>query len=155
MNIYPTTLSSHLIQTTASTDFRPPLSSLVYPLQSDLEDTFCNSLFLLFEAIDHEGVVAGFEVSLDSGSSWHPTKRSLVDADHLIKNQIHLPTPHVSSKLTYWSYSTAQFHTPCQDVVVNFRAIDDSLNLEPVHTVLLSPRRSNPISEKSKSKQDL
>jgi len=105
MGVQPATLQSGLIPATASTDTTPPTSIITSPtagatLQAGVATTITGS------ATDAGGgVVAGVEVSLDGGNTWHP-----------------------GTGRASWSYTGVP--TAVGNVTIRSRAVDDSGNLE-------------------------
>lgn len=105
MGVQPSTLQSGLALATASTDTAPPRSSITSPtagatLQAGVATTVTGT------ATDSGGgVVAGVEVSLDGGSTWHP-----------------------ATGRGSWSYTGVP--TTVGNVSIQSRAVDDSGNLE-------------------------
>jgi hypothetical protein len=105
MGVQPATLQSGLIPATASTDTTPPTSIITSPaagatLQLGVATTITGT------ATDAGGgVVAGVEVSLDGGNTWHP-----------------------AAGRGSWSYTGVP--TTAGNVAIRSRAVDDSGNLE-------------------------
>ena len=104
MGVQPATIQPDLVPATASTDETPPTSSTSPPAAgstvSEGEATVQGT------ASDVGGVVAGVEVSVDGGASWHP-----------------------ATGTETWSYTWSVPDTP-GEVTILSRAVDDSVNLE-------------------------
>ena len=72
MGVQPTTLESGLVAATASTDTSPPASTITSPAANS---TITNGSAVTVSGTATDsggGVVAGVEVSTDSGKTWHP-----------------------------------------------------------------------------------
>ena len=113
MGVQPGSLSSWLIAAAQSTDHEKPVSTITSP--------YIESLFGLSNTVSGiatdtgGGVVAGVEVSVDGGATWHPAFTNYDAATHI----------------TNWDYiwdGTLGTYT------VLSRAVDDSLNLETPHS---------------------
>ena len=105
MGVQPATLQSGLLLASASTDNTPPVSTIVSPTSGTTVAT-SSTVTISGTATDSGGgAVAGVEISVDGGSTWHPTNGR-----------------------SSWSYTW----TPTQigSVTVQSRAVDDSGNLE-------------------------
>ena len=63
MDVQPANLQPDLVRATASTDATPPQSTVESP-----ED----GATVTGSATDRGGVVAGIDVSVDNGATWHP-----------------------------------------------------------------------------------
>jgi hypothetical protein len=72
MGAQPTTLQPGLVLATASTDATPPTSSISSPANGGSVVVNTTSTISGTAADTGGGVVAGVEVSTDSGASWHP-----------------------------------------------------------------------------------
>jgi hypothetical protein len=71
MGVQPTTLQSGLIAASASTDATPPSSTIVSPANGS--SVALGAITISGTATDAGGgVVAGVEVSVDGGTTWHP-----------------------------------------------------------------------------------
>ncbi len=103
MGIQPETLQDDLVPATASTDFEPPNSTIHAPADGTILPQ--QVLTIKGEAVDRGGVVAGVEVSVDSGHTWHP-----------------------ADGREAWSYQWLPEETG--SVTILSRAVDDSGNLE-------------------------
>lgn len=104
MGIQPSTLQDDLVPASASTDSDPPNSTIQVP--SDGASLSQEELIVRGGAVDEGGgVVAGVEVSVDNGGTWHP-----------------------ADGREAWSYRW----TPAKPgrVTIFSRAVDDSGNLE-------------------------
>ena len=103
MNVQPQTLQEDLTPASASTDEQPPTSTVLVP--ADGATLPLETLVISGTAQDTNSQVAGIEVSVDNGLSWHP-----------------------ASGCETWSYEWL----PTQPGVVMIlsRAVDDSGNLE-------------------------
>jgi hypothetical protein len=104
MGVQPTTLQGSLTTATASTDSTPPSSTIVSPANGS--SAALGSILINGTATDTGGgVVAGVEVSVDGGATWHPA----------------------TGRAT-WSY----LWTPTTETsfTIKSRAVDDSGNLE-------------------------
>ena len=105
MGVQPATLQSGLVPASASTDRTPPTSAITSPASGSTVSTG-NAVTISGTASDGGGgVVAGVEISVDGGSTWHP-----------------------ANGRASWSYTW----TPTQigTTTVKSRAVDDSGNLE-------------------------
>jgi VCBS repeat-containing protein len=101
MGVQPATLQSGLITGAPSTDHTAPTSVFNSPASANAGD----SVTISGTASDVGGVIAGVEISTDSGASWHP-----VTGD---ETWTYSWTPQVAGTYTILS-----------------RAVDDSINLE-------------------------
>ncbi len=103
MEVQPQTLQDNLIPASTSTDEQPPTSTVHLP--ADGATPPLETLVIRGTAQDTDGQVAGVEVSVDNGLSWHP-----------------------ANGCETWSYEWR----PTQPGVVTIlsRAVDDSGNLE-------------------------
>ena len=110
MGAQPATLSTSLIAATMSTDTTPPTVTVTSPAAGTTVPNGTR-VTLAGTAADVGGVVAGVEVSTDSGASWHPATGTAT-----------------------WSYTYFQHGVGAQSVRV--RAIDDSLNRPATPTIL-------------------
>jgi hypothetical protein len=122
MNLQPASLQSGLVAATASTDTVPPTSTITYPTSSTFVQVGVPITITGTASDAGGGVVAGVEVSVDGGVSWHPAVGR-----------------------TSWSYTwTPAVSGP---TVIKSRATDDSLNLEtPSAGVSVTVSRSNFLS---------
>ena len=103
MGVQPQTLQEDLTPASASTDERPPTSTIHLP--ADGTTLFLGTLVISGTAQDADGQVAAVEVSVDNGVSWHP-----------------------ASGRETWSYEWLP--TQPGAVTILSRAVDDSGNLE-------------------------
>lgn len=106
MGVQPASRQAGLVAASASTDFLPPVSTVVSPA-ADAELPIGTGVTLMGTATDAGGGrVAAVEVSIDGGASWHPALGR-----------------------ESWTYS----FVPQQvgSINVKVRAIDDSGNIEP------------------------
>ena len=104
MGIQPSTLQDDLIPASASTDSDPPNSTIHVPADGAILSQ--EALIVSGRAVDEGGgVVAGVEVSVDNGGTWHPADGREV-----------------------WSYQWLPEETG--SVTILSRAVDDSGNLE-------------------------
>ena len=103
MDVQPQTLQEDLAPASASTDEQPPTSTVHLP--ADGATLPLETLIISGTAQDTDGQVAGVEVSVDNGLSWHP-----------------------ANGCETWSYEWL----PAQPgtVTILSRAVDDSGNLE-------------------------
>jgi hypothetical protein len=105
MGVQPATLQGGLILAAASTDTTPPVSMIVSPPSGSTVSTG-TAITISGTATDGGGgVVAGIEVSLDNGNTWHP-----------------------ANGRGSWTYTWTP--TITGSVTVQSRAVDDSGNLE-------------------------
>jgi Domain of unknown function (DUF4082)/Bacterial Ig domain/Carboxypeptidase regulatory-like domain len=113
MGVQPATILSGLRAATKSTDTVPPHSTILSPAVGANVSTG-GSITVSGNASDTGGVVAGVEVSSDSGTTWHPaTGRST------------------------WTYSWTP--TTVGSITLLSRAVDDTGNLEtPTDGVIVS-----------------
>ena len=72
MGVQPKTLVSDLVRAEASTDQPPPTSSIIEP--ADGATVALGPVQIAGTAEDQDGCVAGVEVSVDGGATWHPTE---------------------------------------------------------------------------------
>ena len=103
MDVQPQTLQEDLTPASASTDDHPPTSTVLAP--TDGATPPLETLIISGTAQDTEGQVAGVEVSVDNGLSWHP-----------------------ANGCETWSYEWLP--TEPGTVTILSRAVDDSGNLE-------------------------
>jgi hypothetical protein len=104
MGVQPQTLMSGLVAASASTDTTAPTSKITSPLAGASIPNGTN-LTVSGTATDVGGVVAGVEVSIDGGTTWHP-----------------------ATGTTSWTY-TGVVHGSATLSILS-RATDDSLNTE-------------------------
>ncbi|WP_425956184.1 N,N-dimethylformamidase beta subunit family domain-containing protein [Xylanimonas sp. McL0601] len=109
MGAQPVTPASGLVVTTASTDHTGPAVTVTSP-KPGAEVANGSLLTVSGTATDSGGAVAGVEVSLDGGASWHP-----------------------ADGRASWSFTGLQHGVGTTEVQV--RATDDSANIGPVATV--------------------
>ena len=121
MGVQPETLMKGLVPATASTDHTPPTSVITSPI-AGATIAAGSPITIKGTAQDQGGgVVAGVEVSVDGGLTWHP-----------------------ATGTTSWSYtftprSSGQF-------TIMSRAMDDSLNIEkPGPEVTVNPPQAGGI----------
>jgi hypothetical protein len=118
MGVQPATLQGGVVPASASTDTTPPTSTIVNPA-SNSNVTAGTPVTVSGTASDAGGgVVAGVEVSVDGGTTWHP-----------------------ATGRASWTYNW----TPpvAGQVTIKSRAVDDSGNLQSVSsisTVTVTPR---------------
>jgi hypothetical protein len=112
MGIQPATLQGGLVPASASTDTTPPSSNITSPPSNVTVGTAVSVSGTASDA--GGGVVAGVEVSLDGGITWHP-----------------------ASGRESWTYNWTP--TVIGQVTIKSRAVDDSGNLQ----TLLSTRTVN------------
>ena len=103
MGVQPQTLQEDLAPASASTDEQPPTSTVHLP--ADGATLPLQTLIISGTAQDAHGQVAGVEVSVDNGLSWHP-----------------------ANGCETWSYEWLP--TQPGTVTILSRAVDDSSNLE-------------------------
>lgn len=104
MHVQPATLQSGLLPASASTDSVPPTSSISSPASG--ASIFTGQVVNISgTASDSGGVVAGVEVSTDSGATWHP-----------------------ANGRSTWSYSWSPSATG--SITLLSRAVDDTGNLQ-------------------------
>jgi len=105
MGVQPTTMQGGLVAATASSDHTPPTSTITSP-GGGATETSGTAVTITGTASDTGGgVVAGVEVSTDSGATWHP-----------------------ATGTTSWSYSWTP--GPTGSFKIMSRATDDSANAE-------------------------
>ena len=104
MGVQPQTLMASLQLAQQSTDHTPPVAVITAPTGGQ-NYTVGQAVTITGTATDVGGVVAGVEVSTDGGTSWHP-----------------------ATGTSSWSYSWSAAGSG--SVVVEARAIDDSVNLQ-------------------------
>jgi hypothetical protein len=104
MGVQPASLQPGLVAATASTDTTPPASVIVSPVSGTSLHTD-QTLTVSGTASDIGGRVAGVEVSVDGGTTWHP-----------------------ATGTASWSYLWTPL-TTAQAVILS-RAVDDSGNVE-------------------------
>ncbi|HZY83378.1 MAG TPA: N,N-dimethylformamidase beta subunit family domain-containing protein, partial [Gemmataceae bacterium] len=101
----PDTLQSGLVPATASTDTTPPTSTIASPA-AGAALTVGSPVTITGTAVDAGGgVVAGVEVSVDGGVTWHP-----------------------ATGQSNWSYTWVP--NTASQFTIKSRAVDDSVNLE-------------------------
>jgi hypothetical protein len=105
MGVQPGSLQPGLVAATASTDHTPPTSRVTAPAQGGTVHV-ATAVTISGTASDTGGgIVAGIEVSVDGGTTWHP-----------------------ASGTTSWTYTWLPVATG--SVTIQSRAVDDSANLE-------------------------
>jgi hypothetical protein len=110
MGVQPTTIQSGVSSATASTDLTPPTTSITSPTVGQAF-THGDAVAVSGTATDlGGGVVAGVEVSMDGGATWHP-----------------------ANGRESWTYSASVNTLGTQPVMA--RAVDDSSNLGAATTV--------------------
>ncbi|MGZ4989213.1 MAG: DUF4082 domain-containing protein [Methylobacter sp.] len=103
MGVQPVSLQSGLTLATASTDATPPVSAITSPTNGSAIPAG-TAVTIRGTAGDTGGTVAGVEVSIDGGTSWHP-----------------------ATGLTTWTYA---WTASGGSAAIRSRAVDDSGNLE-------------------------
>jgi hypothetical protein len=104
MGIQPATLQEDLTPASASTDFEPPNSTIHAPADGAILPR--EALIIRGDAVDRGGGrVAGVEVSVDNGDTWHP-----------------------ADGRETWSFEWVPAETGTATILS--RAVDDSGNLE-------------------------
>jgi hypothetical protein len=128
MHVQPGSLQAGLVPATASTDTTPPTSVITYPTAGSTLLTG-NTYTITGTATDAGGgVVAGVEVSVDGGNTWHPAS-SMSPADTSVT----------------WSFSWTP--STVGSVTIRSRATDDSGNIETPSagvTVTVRPTDTTP-----------
>lgn len=116
MGVQPQTLMSGLVPASPSTDTTPPTVTISSPTSSSTL-TVASPVTISGTASDLGGVVAGVEVSVDGGQTWHP-----------------------ATGTTSWQYTWTP--TTSGQVTLEVRATDDSVNMSsPVtEVVTVAPR---------------
>jgi hypothetical protein len=105
MGIQPGSIQPGLLLATKSTDTAAPISTITSPASGSTQ-TIGNTITITGTASDSGGgVVAGVEVSVDGGQTWHP-----------------------ATGLQSWTYSWAV--ATSGTITIKSRAVDDSANLE-------------------------
>jgi len=104
MHVQPATLQTGLVTAAASTDTTPPTSIITSPANGATIPVGSN-VTISGTASDVGGVVAGMEVSIDGGATWHP-----------------------ASGRTSWSYTWTA--SVSGSVTIESRATDDSGNIQ-------------------------
>lgn len=105
MHVQPATLQAGLLPATASTDTTPPSSTITAPVSGSTITTG-SVVTISGSATDlGGGVVAGVELSLDGGNTWHP-----------------------ASGREHWTYTWSP--STLGSTTIKSRAVDDSGNLE-------------------------
>ena len=123
MGVRPATLQKDLVGEIASADVTPPTSVIALPVAGSVVRSG-SQVVLSGSARDSGGRVAGVEVSTDGGQTWHP-----------------------ASGRESWTYTWEPKQVGPATLVA--RAVDDSGNLESLHTgtaVSVTPRKC-PCSE--------
>jgi len=119
MNVQPATIQAGLVATTASTDHTAPTSTITSPA-AGVTETSGTAVTITGTASDAGGgVVAGVEVSTDSGATWHP-----------------------ATGTASWSYTWTP--GPTGSFKIMSRATDDSVNVETPgagNSVTVNPRQ--------------
>ena len=104
MGVQPVTLQGNLVPATASTDAVPPASLITFPAPNANLQTGV-PVIITGTASDNGGHVAGVEISVDGGATWHP-----------------------ASGRENWIYNWTP--TAAGNVTIKSRAVDDSGRLE-------------------------
>src|SRR6202043_1071740 len=99
------TLEPGLLQATGSTDTTPPSSTITAPSNGSLFSGNGNTITIQGTASDQGGVVAGVEVSVDGGNTWHP-----------------------AAGRANWTFAWGP--NSSETATIKSRAVDDSGNLE-------------------------
>jgi hypothetical protein len=126
MGVQPGTLQSGLVPASASTDHTPPTSIITSPANNS-SVSLNVPITIRGTAVDAGGgVVAGVEVSVDGGATWHPANLNAVATS------------------TTWTYPWTP--TAAGNYNIRSRAVDDSANLEtPSAGILVSAGVTPPI----------
>ncbi|WP_067175764.1 DUF4082 domain-containing protein [Microtetraspora niveoalba] len=111
MGAQPASLQPGLVPATASTDTSPPTSTITSPASGITVDTLTTTVIQGTASDTGGGVVAGVEVSVDGGSTWHP-----------------------ATGRTNWQYRWEP--TAASPVTISVRAVDDIGNLQPTPTTV-------------------
>ncbi len=121
MGIQPATLQADLVAATKTTDTRAPVSTFTSPL-SGATLVQNNTITIAGSTTDVGGKVAGVEISVDNGVTWHPAVGR-----------------------ASWSYNWTP--TSAGSYTIKVRAVDDSGNLEVAksRTVTVSPATGHTI----------
>ena len=104
MGVQPTTLMAGLVAATKSTDTFAPTSTITFPLAGAVISAGTAVTITGTAADTGGGVVAGVEVSVDNGATWH-----------------------VANGRSSWTYSWVSGGTTA---IIKSRAVDDSANLQ-------------------------
>ena len=119
MGVQPATLATGLVAASPSTDGTAPSSAITSPAAGQTVPDG-SQLTISGTALDSGGVVAGVEVSVDGGRTWHPATNSGAAAAWVT-----------------WSYEWVAHGYPSTSI--QSRAVDDSGNLEsPSNAVTLN-----------------
>jgi hypothetical protein len=110
-NVQPVTLMPGLTPATASADHTPPTSTITSPKAGTVIPSGSTVTVTGSAADSGGGVVAGVEISIDGGSTWHP-----------------VTTMSAAATTVKWTYTWAA--TGAGRVTVETRAADDSGNIE-------------------------
>ena len=105
MGLQPATLQAGVVPATASTNTTPPISTITSPTSGASVQSGSNVTIAGSASAGGGGVVAGVEVSVDGGTTWHR-----------------------ATGLNNWTYSWVP--AALGSVTLKSRAVDDSLNLE-------------------------
>ena len=105
MGVQPASKQSDLVAVTASTDILPPISTISSPLAGATVPIGAPVVITGTSVDVGGGVVAGVEVSVDNGTTWHP-----------------------ATGTSAWTYSFVP--TALGPITIKVRAVDDSCNLE-------------------------
>ena len=105
MGVQPATLQTGLVPASASTDTIPPASRITSPVQGATTHVASPVTITGTGSDTGGGVVAGVEVSVDGGHTWHPATGG-----------------------TSWTYTWVPLTTG--SATIESRAVDDSANLE-------------------------
>lgn len=105
MGAQPASKQSNLVAAAASTDTLPPVSTIVSPAVGAIVPIGSPVVISGTSVDSGGGVVAGVEVSVDNGTTWHP-----------------------ATGTSAWSYSFVP--TALGSITIKVRAVDDSCNLE-------------------------
>jgi hypothetical protein len=110
MGVQPGNLQAGLVRASASSDTVAPTSRITFPTQGATVHV-ASPVTITGTASDTGGIVAGVEVSVDGGATWHP-----------------------ATGTTSWSYTWVPVTTGT--ATIESRSVDDSANLEtPSSTV--------------------
>jgi Domain of unknown function (DUF4082)/Bacterial Ig domain len=110
MGVQPASLQPGLHPSAQTSDTTPPTSSITSPSAGSSIRQF-SPVMVAGTASDADGIVAGVEVSVDGGSTWHPAFPS-----------------NESQGLESWCYSWVPLATG--NTTIQCRAVDDSANQE-------------------------
>jgi N,N-dimethylformamidase beta subunit-like protein/uncharacterized protein DUF4082/Big-like domain-containing protein len=147
MQVQPATLQSGLVAAAASTDTTPPTSTITAPAAGANVSSGTATTISGTATDAGGGVVAGVEVSVDSGTTWH--KANIIGAAATSVSWSYSWTPSAAGSVTIISRAvddSANLETPSASVSVNVKMRSCPCTLFPATTTPASPNDSDPNS---------